>query len=285
LCYAVAWQGYRTFYEAFNVTPQMAGISYQAIVAPAAISAFLLLLVTVGLTSLVAPVLFTTFIKIPVRTARLYLKSGLLVLALFWAWAIIRRPEHQPPPESIFVALFLVFGLVLVVAGLNEFVDRFRTRLWFRCRHAFRTQVLHRETRSIAHDYLISRRRARRRRGSPRRFFRQAGLIVRILPVFIGAFLVMVYIVYLGHAAEHAAHNVVAGKPNGGLDGYAAGILVKPTAVRVTVIAADTAFHSLENSRLLYLGRSDGAYVLYDIPSEKALIVPSGSIALEFGNS
>jgi hypothetical protein len=285
LCYAVAWQGYRTFYEAFSVTPQMAGISYEAIVVPAAISAFLLLLVMVSGISMVAPVFLPAFMRTPAGTARIHLKSGLLLGAVFWTWAAIRRVENESPAESFLIALGEIVSLVLVAAGLNVLINRATTRLWFRCLHAFRARVLHQATESVAHDYLVARRRQKRQRTSQSRLARRAGPVVRIMLLFIAVFLVMAYIAYLDHAAEHVARSVVANKPYDGLDRYAAGILLKPTATRVAVIAADAAFRPLEKSRLLYLGRSDGAYVLYDISSRKALVVPSGSIALQFGSS
>jgi hypothetical protein len=34
---------------------------------------------------------------------------------------------------------------------------------------------------------------------------------------------------------------------------------------------------------LLYLGAKDGTYVLYDIVKKKALFIPSGAVALQFG--
>jgi hypothetical protein len=63
----------------------------------------------------------------------------------------------------------------------------------------------------------------------------------------------------------------------------AAGFLLGNVKARkVDVLAIESKFSPLERQRLLYLGAKDGAYVLYDIAKKKALLIPSGAIALQF---
>ena len=48
------------------------------------------------------------------------------------------------------------------------------------------------------------------------------------------------------------------------------------------MLAIESKFSPLERQKLLYLGTKDGAHILYDIGEKKALLIPSGAIALQF---
>jgi hypothetical protein len=61
-----------------------------------------------------------------------------------------------------------------------------------------------------------------------------------------------------------------------------AAILLKVRARPVEALAIESRFRALERQKLLYLGTKDGAYVVYDIAEKKALLIPSGAIALQF---
>jgi hypothetical protein len=76
---------------------------------------------------------------------------------------------------------------------------------------------------------------------------------------------------------------VVTGKPMFESAGdLPAAILLKVRARPVEALAIESRFRALERQKLLYLGTKDGAYVVYDIAEKKALLIPSGAIALQF---
>jgi hypothetical protein len=112
---------------------------------------------------------------------------------------------------------------------------------------------------------------------------RAAAPFVLMLGVSLVAFLLANFVIYLSNAAEHAARDVVAGRPAFKSTGdLPASILLNVGARRVELVAVESKFRSLERQKLLYLGAKDGRYVVYDIEKKKALFIPSGAIALQF---
>jgi hypothetical protein len=112
---------------------------------------------------------------------------------------------------------------------------------------------------------------------------RAAAPVALMLVVSLIAFLLASFVMYLSHAAEHAARDVVVGKSMFESTGdLPASILLNVRARRVEVVAVQSKFRSLERQKLLYLGAKDGTYVIYDIAKKKALFIPAGAIALQF---
>jgi hypothetical protein len=131
---------------------------------------------------------------------------------------------------------------------------------------------------------MESRRRQRKRRARRGKDFRDAAPVVLVLLSGIAGLLVVMLVVYLNNSAEHAARNAVAEKPLFESAGdIPASILLNVGARRVEVLAVESKFRPLERQKLLYLGAKDGTYVLYDIVKKKALFIPSGAVALQFG--
>jgi hypothetical protein len=289
-CYVITWFGYQQFYLSFNVSSETVGISYPALLIPAAVFFSIIVIVLAGLAGLVAPL----FMRVPIRSAAIQWRVGLLIfLAASISGSVMGPPPQTGLPASrVILALIILFGGFLFAYGIAVILvgraDEYDRRL----RHLFRVRRLRRriqpkcsieEKRAVVREYMASRRRHRLNRASLHNDIRGAAPVILMLLLPVAVLLMLSFVIYLAHSAEHAAGAVVAGKPAFESAGdFPAGILLNVKARKVDVLAIESKFSPLERQRLLYLGAKDGAYVLYDIAKKKALLIPSGAIALQF---
>jgi hypothetical protein len=288
-CYVITWIGYDTFYRSFSVSPEAVGISYPALLIPAAVFFSLILMLVAGIAALAAPL----FMRVPIGAAGVLSQVGLLIFALSIFWAGMKPPPHTGlPPSSLLLALAMLFGGILFSHGVGIMISHKVDKYWRRLRHLSRVRRLRRriqpecsvgEKRAVIRKYVATRRRRRRNWARLRKDFREAVPVTFALLFAAAAFLTLSFIVYLSHSAEQAARDVAAGKQmfNSGGD-FPAAVLLNVRARKVEVLAVESRFRSLEREKLLYLGTKDGAYVVYDIAQKKALLIPSGAIALQF---
>jgi len=287
VCYVVSWLGREDFYESFYLTSEMVGGGYPDLLIPAAVAGAVLLVVLLAFVAMVLPF----FIRVSLGAARLQLLAG---GSIFLLSAVALQVTGASAGRNL-LALPAMFGMLLGAHGFyaltGAVVTSSRQR---RSRHIRRARRLRRRVKGKpadqAHDVILKYMRSRRRRRSwrPRLLndLREALPTVFVLATVILSLLFLILTLYLSNAAKHAARDVLAGRPMFENEGdWPALFLLNVQARPVRVVAATPQFRHLEQATLLYLGRSGGAYVLYDLGTKKALLIPSGGIALEFGGS
>lgn len=289
-CYVITWIGYNTFYHSFSVSPDAVGISYPALLIPTAVFFSLIVMLLGGVGALAAPF----FMRVSIRAANLHWRFG---LAFFVAFVVLSARIGPPPQEGVspgrlIIALGGLFSISLFAIGIIVIGETRASNYLHRQRHLWSVRRLRRrvqpkcsveEQQLEIRKYMATRRRRRSNRARMGKDLREAAPVALMLLLAITAFLVLSFVVYLSNSAEHAARDVVAGKrmfTSGG--DFPAGILLNVRARAVEVLAVESRFRPLERQKLLYLGTKDGAYVLYDISKRKALVIPSGAIALQF---
>src|SRR5215218_763036 len=215
-CYVITWFGYQQFYRSFNVSPETVGISYPALLIPAAVFFSLIVMVLAGLAGLVAPL----FMRLPTRSARIQWRVGLLIfLAASFSGAVMGPPPQTGLPAGrVILVLSLLFGGVLFAYGIAVILlDKYDRPL----RYVSSVRRLHRqiqpkhslEERADMGEYVATRRRQRRNRAQRRKDMRGAAPVTLILLLPVAVLLMLSFVIYLAHSAEHAASAVVAGKP------------------------------------------------------------------------
>jgi hypothetical protein len=256
ICYVITWTGYVTFYRTFSVGPQTVGVSYPALLIPAAAIASILVLFVAAVVALIAPL----FMQVPIRAAYIHSLLGLVMFVVFDFWYIrLDAPTGRGhlSPIQVFALFGGLLGLLLLVHGLSVVLSE-----WARRRRGSRAHELRER---VAAD------------------LRDAAPVVLVLLAGIAGLLLVMFVIYLNNAAEHAARDAIAEKPMFQSAGdLPADVLLNVAARPVEVVAVESRFRSFERQKLLYLGAQDGVYVLYDIVKKKTYLVPSGAIALQF---
>jgi hypothetical protein len=300
-CYVLTWEGYRAFYAAFNVSPEAVGISYPALIIPVAVNTAVIGIFVIGFVALIAPL----GMRVSSGAARMLLPLGLLLVFVVYYLYLLEfsgeagrttsRRTGSTLSLSHFVALIGLFGFLLIFAAIGAIGEEKVRRLKVRWRHRWRVRRLRQRIAeqpteeakaAVVVEHVMARRRRRLKRARERRHLREASPAAVVLLVSLTALLLANFMTYLDNAAEHAARDVLAGKAMFGSNAdLPAGLLLNVRARQVEVIAVESRFRSLEGRKLLYLGSKDGGHVLYDIANKKALLIPSGAIALQFGEA
>jgi ABC-type multidrug transport system fused ATPase/permease subunit len=277
--YVVSWFGREAFYLAFGVTSEIVGVDYPTLLVPAAVAGAIMVLLLMAIAALILPL----FKRWPRRAAFSQMWVGGLILLATVAVATVIAALYPPFPKK-WGPLHLIyvpgwFGILLFAHGGSALTD---TRVRRRRMRALRRKLPPEEA-MIA--YVAERRQ--RRQGRQARRAKRARITGDVLPAALPLLLSMVILLfiafaaYLINAAEHAAHNVIANKTRAFTRAdLPASVLLNVQARSVRVVAIAPQFRPLESTRLLYLGASDGTYVLYDRTARQAVLVPSGSVAL-----
>jgi len=265
----------------------MAGGGYPDLLIPAAVAGALLLVAFLAFAAMIAPY----FIKVSRGAARLQLLAGGFI-TLLSAAALQVTKELAGGNLLVMPA---IFGMLLAAHGFYALASTLVTPSQQRqSRHVRRVRRLRRRVKGKpadqSHDVILRYMRSRRARRSWRQRllndFREALPTVFVLATVIISLLFLFLNVYLSNAAKHAARDALAGKPMFANEAdWPAFFLLNVQARPVWVVAATPQFRHLEQATLLYLGRTGGAYVFFDLGTKKALLIPSGGIALEFGDS
>jgi hypothetical protein len=281
--YAEVWIGYLGFYRSLGVTPEMAGVRYPALVLPTAILIFLLILVLVGS----AAILFAFGVRSGPRAAGVQLILGcLLIIPIVWYEP---APSDQLSIGNTIHLVVILLGVLMFSAGIADIFGYHALRWLTRRIHVWRVERLRQrlegaldgQEAQVIVGWIISRRRARRRWKRWKKDLREAGRLPLAILIAVIAFTAAVLPVYLLNAAEHAARDLKAGKPELFESDPWAALFLRIRMQRCSVIALDTRFQSLERVTLICLGGDNGTYLLYDSAQRRVLRVPSGSVALQ----
>jgi hypothetical protein len=281
--YAEVWSAYLAFYRSLGVTPETAGVRYPALVVPTAILIFIFILVLAGS----AAVLFAFGRRSGPRAAGVQLVLGcLLIIPIIW---YDPAPKDQVSIGNTIHLVVILLGALMFSAGIAD-IFGYHTKRWSTRRiHVRRVKRLRQrlegaldgqEAQVIA-GWIASRRRTRSGRTRWKKDLREAGRLPLAILVAIIAFTAAVLPGYLLNAAEHAARDLKAGKPELFTSDPWAALFLRIKMQQCSVIALDKRFQSLERATLTCLGGDGGTYLLYDSAQRRVLRVPSGSVALQ----
>jgi hypothetical protein len=114
--HVITWFGYQQFYLSFNVSSETVGISYPALLIPAAVFFSIIVIVLAGLAGLVAPL----FMRVPIRSAAIQWRVGLLIFVAASISGAVMGPPPQTglPASRVILALIILFGGFLFAYGI-----------------------------------------------------------------------------------------------------------------------------------------------------------------------
>jgi hypothetical protein len=258
----------------------MVGASYPDLLVPTAVLAAILVFLLVGVTAM----LMLFFVRVSNWTAGLEIVIGsLLVFAT--------SPFYSGKGNLYDLPLF--FAALIAIHGYSVLIRDSIKNSIIRNRHRFRVRRLRRriskkpenQHQDIILMYMAKRRYFRSIWKRTRQSAREAMPIVMMPLTVIAVILFLSLAGYLFGTGERIAETMVAeGEPTT-VDVFSTYFLLNVKVDRVRIIAIAPRFKDLEQAEALYLGTNDGVHILYDAAARQAVLVPSGSVALQFTGS